>query len=73
MIKKNDTTLENNAPFQLWKTHDTMKLVREALKVTHDEFIREQRRGWFPRMIRAALVCYIAYCKTVAEKVESNG
>jgi hypothetical protein len=58
--------------FQLWPGPELIKLVQEAVRVSHDPLIGEMRRGWFARLIRAALTCYIAYCKTMAQEIEKE-
>jgi len=58
--------------FQLWPSAELLQLVEEAITVSHDPLIREMKTGWFSRLIRAALTCYIAYCKTMANAIEKQ-
>jgi hypothetical protein len=61
-----------NYRYQLFPSLELRHLVSEALKVTHDPLIRGMEKGWFARLIRSALTCYIAYCKTVASEIEKE-
>lgn len=71
MNKKTETEKKvDNYRYQLFPSLELRKLVAEAVRVSRDPLIRDMEKGWFARLVRAALTCYIAYCKTMAS--ESN-
>lgn len=51
--------------YQLFPSVELLQLVGEAVKVSPNRLISELKPGWFPRLVRVALTCYIAYCKTL--------
>lgn len=56
----------DNYRYQLFPSLELRRLVAEAVRVSHEPLIRDMEKGWFARLVRAALTCYIAYCKTMA-------
>lgn len=58
--------------YQLFPSVELLHLVQEALRVSPNPLISGMKAGWFPRLVRVALTCYIAYCKTLNHKAVSN-
>ena len=54
--------------YQLFPSAELIKLIGEAVRVSPDSLIAGVSRGWFARLVRASLTCYIAYCKTMAQE-----
>lgn len=40
--------------------YDLRLLIRDAIKLSPDPLVRRKDRGWFPRLVLAALTCYVA-------------
>jgi hypothetical protein len=56
----NDKTQQSTNYLGLKPNYDVRNLIRDAIKLSPDKLVRTQQRGWWPRLIFAALTVYVA-------------
>lgn len=53
-------TEEEKKQFFVRPNYDLRLLIRDAIKLSPDAIVRKKGRGWFPRLLAAALTVYVA-------------
>lgn len=63
-------TKKENPKLFVRPSYDLRQLLKSAIKQSPDEVVRKQGRGWFPRLIKAALSVYVE--SLLNQKAESK-